>query len=326
MLDEAIRKAVGERLWNAKQIRILSHMRPDGDAIGSMLGLGLCLTAAGKTVQMVLADGVPYTFRHLQGADLITKKPGEKVDLVVSLDCSDLGRLGDVLNDSGVPEINIDHHITNTNFGALNLVDPEAVATAALLTECLPEWGFTISQEAAAALMNGLVSDSLGFRTSNMNSKALRLAANLMEAGANLPEIYNQALLRRSYTAARYWGAGLLRMQREDRIVWTSLTLEDRQTVEYNGNDDADLINILSTIDDFDIALIFIEQRGGKVKVSWRSSPGVDVSQLAVSFGGGGHPAAAGAEITGTMEEVQQQVLTATRSALATGTIPENQG
>ncbi|MEN6408682.1 MAG: DHH family phosphoesterase [Anaerolineaceae bacterium] len=326
MLDEAIRKAVGERLWNARQIRILSHMRPDGDAIGSMLGLGLCLTAAGKTVQMVLTDGVPYTFRHLQGADLITKKPGEKVDLVVSLDCSDLGRLGDVLNDSGVPEINIDHHITNTNFGALNLVDPEAVATAALLTECLPDWGFTISQEAAAALMNGLVSDSLGFRTSNMNSKALRLAANLMEAGANLPEIYNQALLRRSYTAARYWGAGLLRMQREDRIVWTSLTLEDRQTVEYNGNDDADLINILSTIDDFDIALIFIEQRGGKVKVSWRSSPGVDVSQLAVSFGGGGHPAAAGAEITGTMEEVQQQVLTATRSALATGTIPENQG
>lgn len=326
MLDEAIRKAVGNRLQDARQIRILSHMRPDGDAIGSMLGLGLCLTAAGKSVQMVLADGVSYTFRHLQGADLITKKPGEKVDLVVSLDCSDLRRLGDVLNDSGIPEINIDHHITNTNFGTLNLVDPEAVATAAVLTECLPEWGFPIPPAAAAALMNGLVSDSLGFRTSNMNPKALRLAANLMEAGANLPEIYNQALLRRSYTAARYWGAGLSRMQREDRIVWTSLTLEDRQMVDYNGNDDADLINILSTIDDFDIALMFIEQRGGKVKVSWRSSPGVDVSQLAVSFGGGGHPAAAGAEIVGTLEEVQQRVLDATRSTLSCGTIPDNQG
>lgn len=326
MVDETIRQAVGQRLWAAQRIRILSHMRPDGDAVGSMLGLGLCLQAAGKTVQMVLADGVSVPFRHMEGADQITKKPGEKVDLVVSLDCSDLGRLGDVLNDSGVPEINIDHHITNVNFGSLNLVDPEAVATAALLTECLPKWGFPIPPSAAAALMNGLVSDSLGFRTSNMSPKALRLAANLMEAGANLPEIYNQALLRRSYTAARYWGAGLARMERQDRIVWTSLTLEDRSTVAYQGNDDADLINILSTIDDFDVALIFIEQRGGKIKVSWRSTLGVDVSQLAVSFGGGGHPAASGAEIMGSMEEVQQRVLEATQLLLSSGTNPAVQG
>ncbi|HEX9013138.1 MAG TPA: DHHA1 domain-containing protein, partial [Anaerolineaceae bacterium] len=100
--------------------------------------------------------------------------------------------------------------------------------------------------------------------------------------------------------------------ERQDRLVWTSLTLADRAAVGYPGNDDADLINILSSIEEADIAVIFVEQRAGKVKVSWRSVPGFDVSQVALQFGGGGHPAAAGAEIAGTLEEVQPRVLQAT--------------
>jgi phosphoesterase RecJ-like protein len=99
------------------------------------------------------------------------------------------------------------------------------------------------------------------------------------------------------------------------QMVWTSLTLADRQAADYSGNDDADLINQLSSID-CDVAIIFVEQKQGRTKVSWRSRPGIDVSQIALQFGGGGHAAAAGADINGTLDEVQEQVLKATRASL----------
>jgi phosphoesterase RecJ-like protein len=149
-----------------------------------------------------------------------------------------------------------------------------------------------------------------------MTAHALHLAANLVEYGASLPELYNQTLVRRSYEAALYWGQGLSRLNRKDRMIWTSLTLEDRLKAGYTGNDDADLINVLSTIDDMDISLIFVEQKDGRVKVSWRAQPGLDVSQIAFHFGGGGHAAASGAEIAGSLEEVQEKVLRATLDLL----------
>jgi phosphoesterase RecJ-like protein len=156
----------------------------------------------------------------------------------------------------------------------------------------------------------------LGFRTSNITAQALHQAGNLVEKGAYLPELYNQALVRRSYEAALYWGQGLSRLIRKDRLIWTSLTLEDRLKAGYTGNDDADLINVLSTIDETDLSMIFVEQKDGRVKVSWRAQPGVDVSQIAIQFGGGGHAAASGAEIQGSLKEVQEKVLLATMNLL----------
>jgi phosphoesterase RecJ-like protein len=198
-------------------------------------------------------------------------------------------------------------------------VEPEAVATAAVLTEHLPGWGLTITPEVANALLTGLVSDTLGFRTANTTPHSLRLAAELMEQGAVLSELYQRALVGRSFEAAHYWGAGLMRMQREDRLIWTSLMLIDRAAVNYPGNDDADLVNVLSAIENADIMVIFVEQKGGNVKVSWRAQPGFDVSKVALGFGGGGHAAAAGADINGSLEDVQVKVLQATRSLLKNG-------
>lgn len=307
----------------AQQILIVSHVRPDGDAIGSLLGLGLALQNAGKSVQMILTDGVPRSFRHLVGSQLVQRRPTSDYDLSVVVDCSDLLRIGD-LGEGFTPDIVIDHHITNQAFGRFNLVEPEAVATAAILTQHLPEWGLEITQPAAAALLTGLVADTIGFRTSNMTPHALRLAADLMEKGADLPELYQQALVRRSFEAVCYWGQGLTHIQRKDRLVWTTLSLQDRQRASYFGNDDADLVNVLSGIDDADVAVMFIEQRDDKVKVSWRAQPGVDVSKIAFSFGGGGHAAAAGAEIQGSLEEVQNRVLSATQEMLAAYTINGN--
>jgi phosphoesterase RecJ-like protein len=140
-----------------------------------------------------------------------------------------------------------------------------------------------------------------------------------MDNGANLAELYNRAIVRRSFEAAHYWGQGLTKLQREGRMVWTTLTMADRSTAAYSGSDDADLVNVISAIDETDIGLIFIEQKDCHVKVSWRAQVGWDVSQLALKFGGGGHPAAAGADIAGKMNEIQELVLSATRQLLAAG-------
>ncbi len=313
-----IHKDIRDRFQNAQKVLVVSHIRPDGDAVGSLLAVGLGLIAIGKQVQMVLEDGVPASFRHLEGAKLISKKAEGEVDLLISVDCSDLKRVGSIIKSYRNPDINIDHHVTNLLFGTLNLVVPEAVATSEIISEHFGEWGLPFSTDIANALMAGIIADTLGFRTSNMSPKALRHAADLMEKGADLPEQYNRALLSRSFFAARYWGAGLSSLERKDRLVWGSLRLADRETSGYAGNDDADLINVISAIDDFDISLIFVEQRNGTVKVSWRSIPGVDVSKIALQFGGGGHPAAAGADIPGSFEEVQPVVLTATLHLLET--------
>ena len=300
----------------AQNILVVSHIRPDGDAVGSLLAIGLGLLGMGKQVRMVLADGVPASFRHLVGTDLIQKNAEGPADLKIAVDCSDLKRVGNSLNGFGEPDINIDHHVTNLKFGRINLIDPQAVATSEIITDHFEDWGFHFTADIANALMAGIIADTLGFRTSNMSPKALRLAADLMERGADLPEQYSRALLRQSYPAAHYWGAGLSSLERKDRMVWGTLRLSDREACEYPGNDDADLINIISAIDGFEISMIFVEQRNNTVKVSWRSLPGFDVSRIALSFGGGGHPAAAGADIPGTLDQVKNAVLDATMKVL----------
>lgn len=315
-MNNGVWQEVGQQLRDSKRVLICSHIRPDGDAVGSMLGLGMALREAGKDVQTVLSDGIPLSFRHLPGSSQVVKKASGQFDLKIVLDCSDLLRTGNALNGYEPPDVNIDHHITNLNFARLNLVEPDAVATSAILANYLPKWGFEPSSPVATALLTGLISDTLGFRTSNMTPNTLRLAASLMEVGTDLPELYNRALVRRSFEAACYWGQGLTKLGRKGRVVWTSLTLADREAANYPGNDDADLINILSSIEDADIAIIFVEQRGGKIKVSWRAVPGVDVSAVALQFGGGGHSAASGAEILGTLAEVQEKVLSETQAVV----------
>jgi phosphoesterase RecJ-like protein len=146
-----------------------------------------------------------------------------------------------------------------------------------------------------------------------MKPKTMRVVADLMEIGCDLPDLYQKVLTNKSFEAAKFWGVGLSTLQKEDRIVWATLTHEDRKEVGYPGRDDADLINVLSSIDEMDIAIIFVEQPNGKVKVSWRAVKGVDVSKIAFSFGGGGHQPAAGAEITGSLSYVRSEVLNRTR-------------
>jgi len=316
-MNSGIISQIKDRLNQAQSILIASHVRPDGDAIGALLALGLALQNAGKTVQMVLQDGVPASFRHLQGHNQVQKEPKGEWDTFISVDCADFKRLGKPFQSGPKPDINIDHHITNEKFGKINLIVGEEVATSAILTDCLPLWGLEITQPVAAALLTGIVTDTLGFRISSTTPESLRQAALLMERGADLPDLYSRALVRRTYPAARYWGAGLSSLERSDGLVWGTLTVADRKAAGYSGNDDADLINVISAIDGSQVGMIFVEQSDQRVKISWRAiEDGVDVSQVAKHFGGGGHAAAAGADIPGSLSEIQPLVLKTTREML----------
>jgi phosphoesterase RecJ-like protein len=319
---QTVLPVIRKRLEAAQRVLIVAHIRPDGDAVGSLLGLGLALKDAGKEVHMALVDGVPQSFRHLEGSELVTRNPGDihRFDTVIVVDCSDLQRTGSTENGRPVlngrtPDLNIDHHITNLQFAEINLVIPHQVATSAIIAEYLPSWGLRYNKSIAAALLTGILTDTIGFRTPNVMAQTLTLAAKLVEQGANLPDLYTRALVSKSFEAARYWGRGLGKLQRDGEMVYTTLTLEDREMAQYPGNDDADLVNLLSSIDS-KVAVIFVEQKNGHVKVSWRARPGTDVAKIALQFGGGGHAAAAGADIPGTLESVQPQVLSATRALL----------
>lgn len=302
---------------DAETILIAAHVRPDGDALGSLLGLGNALIQAKKKVTMVLSDGVPSNFHYLAGSKMVKKSVPvkEKFDLTISLDTSDLERSGGVFGEREII-LNIDHHITNTMYGRFNYNDPESVATCSILAEKLEDWGLEIDSTTSELLLTGLITDSIGFRTSNMTSKAMRITASLMDKGANLPKIYQEALINKSFEQIVYWGAALTRLKKEKQLAWTTLLIDDRKEAGYNGNDDADLNSILSSIQEVSVSVLFVEQPGGSVKVSWRAKPGVDISSLAQSLGGGGHPAAAGVEMKGSLQEVIKIVIEKTQILL----------
>ncbi len=301
-------------LADAEKILIVSHIRPDGDALGALLALGLALRAKGKQVQTVLSDPPPVSFKHLPGFKHVQRKASPPWDLSISVDASDLPRTGEALSGT-VPDICLDHHITNQGFGRVNLIEPQAEAACALLAEHMPRWDLAITRPVAECLLTGIIVDTLGFRTPNVRPALMCLAAELMATGADMAELYRLGLVTKTYAEARLWGAGLSRLEREDGMIWTRLYQADRTESGYHGNDDADLINQLTTINS-DVALLFNEQKRGSVKVSWRARAGLDVSGIALSFGGGGHPAAAGADIPGTMDEVSEDVLGRTRAWL----------
>lgn len=316
-LDHGLISTINSQIKKTRKILIVSHLRPDGDAIGSLLGIGLSLINHGKEVQMVLSDGIPENFKFLSGSELIITKPVGNFDYIIVVDSSDLLRTNSVLTGYGTPDLNIDHHKTNTYFAKINLIESEAVATAEIIAEYLPYFDMNITPPIANALLAGIITDTIGFRTTNVNPKTLKITAQLMELGGNLAEIYQKTIVEQSYSATRYWAAGLSKLQMENGLVWTTLSLEDRRNANYQYRDDADLVKVLSAIEGAKIAIILTEQTQGYVKISWRLcgslQSNLDVSEIAQKYGGGGHKAAAGADVKGKLDLILNEVLDDTR-------------
>lgn len=302
----------------AQRILLICHTNPDGDAVGSLLGMGWAMRELGKQYVLACSDPVPPIYHYLPGSEMVTSQPQGLFDLIITLDCSDLRRLGSVYESShlsGVPIINIDHHITNVNFGTVNLVDAKATSTAEVVLELLQRLGISLNQTIATCLLNGLITDTRGFSTPNTTRKSMQAAITLMDAGAPLAKITDQVFNRRPLADIRLWAEALHTVRLEGPIIWAEITPAMRLECGFTEEGDAGLANFLITANEAEIAVVFSQQTDGRIEVGMRSVPSVDVSAVALNFGGGGHPQAAGFSINGSLSEVREQVIAALKQA-----------
>jgi phosphoesterase RecJ-like protein len=310
---------IGEALCHVQRILLIAHVAPDGDAIGSLLGMAWLLRARGKDVTPACEDPVPDAYSWLPGSQDVVHKGTGSYDLVMSLDCSDLRRMGQVLDQRaiGLPLINIDHHVTNTLFGTVNWVEPTSVATSQMVLVLADTLGWEVSADVATCLLTGMVTDTRSFRTSNVDDEAMRAAVQLMEVGASLSDITHRVLEQRPVSSVRLWGQAIESLRLEDGLLWTEVTRDMRRRWVDGENGDSGLANFLSGVREADVVVVFTERDDGTIDVGMRAAPGFDVSQVAVQLGGGGHPQASGCSLSGNLADIKADVLQAVRHSLA---------
>lgn len=300
----ALYQTIKELITSAQDILVVTHLSPDGDALGSLSAMGQALIHLGKQVTLACDDLPQERFLYLPLLDRVQKKfdPYPRFDLLIAVDCGDeqrMGRLFERMPYPRPPILNIDHHITNTLFGTVNFIDGEATATAEILTEMLPALGVPITYDLAMSLMTGLVTDTLCFRTSNVNAKTLQIASQLMTAGADLATITREALILRSYAGLRLISVALKNMQLEDGVCWTVIPLKDQREIGEEASSSLGVANLLSDVYEAQMSVVFTEKEGRRITVGLRSRPPFDVSELATELGGGGHKYASGCTMTG---------------------------
>ena len=309
---------IGRKIQTSDNILVLTHTSPDGDALGSLTAVGSWLKREGKQVTLGVDGGMMRRFDYLPLADAVRSKPGGSHDLLIALDCGDAERMGESY--SGLKEkpflINIDHHATNPNFGDINWVDPSAASTAEMLYFLMRENGVTIDLDIANSLLTGIITDTQSFSTSNVTARSLEAASGLIEAGADLPAITQMAFSVKPLAAMRLWAIGLSNMLVEDGLAWVTLSLRDRQRAGYEGSGSAGLVTQLVNIQEACMSAVLLEKDDGYISVSMRSRQPFRVSDVAVSFGGGGHPQAAGCRLDMPLENAELFIVDACKRAL----------
>jgi phosphoesterase RecJ-like protein len=288
------------------------HVSPDGDAIGSLTGLELALRYLGLQPMAVSPESVPTGLHYIPGAKDLPQRVDGAFDLVIALDCSDPERLGHITGVEGfnlVPLVNIDHHLTNIYFGTVNLVDIQASSTAEIVLQLLDHMAVPLDERISTCLLAGIVTDTRGFRTSNVTIQTMEAATRLMRAGAPLTYITRYGLDCRPTSALLLWKEALASLQLRGRVAWATVSLSMRQKAGYEGNGDAGLVDFLLSAADADVAAVFVERKDGYTEVGLRARPGYDVARVAQMLGGGGHALAAGCKFPGLPEEAQTQIL-----------------
>jgi bifunctional oligoribonuclease and PAP phosphatase NrnA len=307
-------------LCSARRVLAFCHVNPDGDALGSMLALGWLLRALQPhatpemlQVSLVCADPVPSKLNFLPGADHVTTSPPPGPwDAVVALDSSDAKRLGSPFRSEifpPAPLIVLDHHVTNLHFGTLNYVDVRATSTSEIVLDLAYALGAAIGLEAATCLLTGVVTDTLGFRTSNVTPKVLTTASRLMEAGADLHQITKLTLGDRPLSIMRLWGLALSQLHLEDGVLWAEVTKEMREAAGVPDEDDGGLVSHLITAHEARVAAVFGELNDGTVDLDLRATLPYEVASVALRLDGGGHPQASGAHLQGPLAEAERRVL-----------------
>jgi len=301
-----------------RDIYLATHLRPDGDALGSMLGLALALEAGGHRVARLCTYPAPSDYRFLSGADLISATPPEwPVELGIVLDSDGIGRIGDLEPVfAALPQlVDIDHHATGNSFGHVRVVAPASAATAEIIYDLLPAMGAQLTPDIATCLYTALLTDTGRFAYSNTTERSLVIAAALVRAGADPSYVAKMVYFQRSPAAVRLMGVALARLglHFDGQVVSSTLGLQDFAEVGAVHMDTEGIIDQIRTVGGPRIAVLLVETEGGEVRVSLRSDAEPDVSQIALRFGGGGHRAAAGCTIKGTPAETRDLVLAAAK-------------
>jgi bifunctional oligoribonuclease and PAP phosphatase NrnA len=306
---------------------LTTHIRPDGDAIGSMLALADALKGLGKSVRTVVASRVAARYRFLdpEGRVEYFEPPGDAwrdTDVAVVLDTSawaQLGSFGPFFQSLPVAKAVIDHHQTQDDLGAQRLVDTTAEATGRLVFEALAALEVPLSPAIATDLFVALAMDTGWFRHSNTSAATFALAGKLVAAGARPEVLYDLLFEQNTLGRLKLTGLVLDRLQVtcQGLVAYTEIRRGDYEATGATPADSEDLVNYTRSLAGVEVGLFFMEQPRGGIKVSFRSRSRVDVARVAERFGGGGHRLAAGATLAGSLDEARARVLDAVAEALS---------
>ena len=319
----AVPDEVVSRLTAGRRVLTICHENPEADALGSALAIAMLVEAGGGVATPVCADPMPAMYKFLPGMDRFRTEPDPSMDydLLVVGDCGELERIGPVLESHAdlfrrVPILDIDHHISNPRFGAVDWVDATSSATCEMVT--LLAWRMGVPLTAgngtlAANLAAGLVMDTGNFQHPNVTPRTLVVAAALREAGADISELARRLYRSKPNTQLKLFGLVLARMASEidGRLVWSTLELADLAASGAGSAESEGLIDLLSQSETSEATILFKEVEGnGSTRISVRTRDGgVDATVLTGTFGGGGHARAAGATIALPLVEARKAVL-----------------
>jgi phosphoesterase RecJ-like protein len=303
-----------ERLQKSSRILVVSHAHPDGDAIGSLLAMGLTLKAMGKDVCMYNESPIPAVYRFLPSVHKIQQQIdwSDTYDTAVVLDCGDIERVGSMAADvQRLPVvINIDHHVTNTQFGDLHYVDPDACATAEIIHRLITSLPVGLVRDVATAIYTGILTDTGSFRFANTNQTAFSICAEMVEHGANAYEVARHVYGTYSLGRIKLLNLALESLELSSNGKLSVMVLTRRMLTETGTQpEDVDgFINYARRIEDVKVAALIQETGSSRYHVSLRSDGDVDVAAIAAAYGGGGHAGAAGFSAEKNLADLKQEL------------------
>ncbi len=312
------------QLQQSKNIAIIAHIQPDGDAIGSCLALAYFLEASEKTVTLFCQDKAPPALKFLHGynkfRNTIEDIETYSYDLSIAVDCSDEDRMGicSAVFKAGKHTMNIDHHISNTFFADINLVDTSAAATGEIIFRIGKELTGYINKNAAEALYTAISTDTGNFSYGNTTSQSYRIAAQLIDCGVDIERITTLLYKTNRVERIRLLGRALksLQLHENNKIAIITITQEDLAITGAVESEIENMVNYAKDITGVEIGILLKEMEDGTVRISFRSRGKVDVSKLAGRFGGGGHHAASGASMFVDLHRAKEEILAAAREML----------
>lgn len=305
---------IKEEILKAKSIVILTHESPDGDAVGSSMAVFLALKNIGKNPDIIIPE-MPRTFEFLPGIEEVKENSDiEKYDLAIALDCGDIKRLNGYAKffENAKKTIVIDHHSGNTMFGQYNYVNPVAPATAQILSVIFDYYELEITKEIGTCLITGIITDTGGFKYSNVNSDTFDLAARLLEKGINISDIYEKVM--QTVTLSRFnltkIAIDRLELLENGKIAFTYITMEDEKSVNAEFGDHEGIVEQGRGIEGVLVSVFLREtEKGYKVSLRANNNSGINVADICMIFGGGGHIRAAGCMLPYSLEVAKDKLI-----------------